>query len=479
MHTNGNVENGVELKSLTRLKSTEKLETKDFAKEYEKDIVTGIIGNGNFGGALASRLTKLGISTYVGSRLPERKKLTPDNTSLVTYEDAAKNGNIIFLTIPSRYYDAIVPSLKSYLDGKIVVDVSNPEKLTDPCHAIRLQSLLSDSYVVKAFNTISAWTMENDIFGGGRNTYICGDNINARQIISQLASEMGFTAIDRGRLRAAEIVEKMPLQLFPEWRIALWITLAVLIIELFYYWLRLFGAKKNPQLGKDHKILFHSNRIIAWTTLWLLALVYLPGCIAGYVQLIRGTKYSYFPNWLDTWMKARKQLGLIALTLGLMHACMSCMLLAGEYISGMVKQVQIPNTRMFIFRKFKWNVEISLLFAVLAITTMAILGITSLPTVNVRMTWREWDFVQSKIGYTCLIFSTAHVLFYAYRVYDTMKLKFNPWGMPPAVFFMSLLPGLVLIMKLILLLPGIRGRLQKIRQGWERKGKDALPNYKV
>ena len=43
----------------------------------------------------------------------------------------------------------------------------------------------------------------------------------------------------------------------------------------------------------------------------LLALCYLPGCIG--VWIFRGTKYSRFPNWLDKWLKMRKQLGLLML----------------------------------------------------------------------------------------------------------------------------------------------------------------------
>ena len=37
--------------------------------------------------------------------------------------------------------------------------------------------------------------------------------------------------------------------------------------------------------------------------LTLLAACYLPGVLAAYLQLWRGTKYSEFPAWLDGWMK--------------------------------------------------------------------------------------------------------------------------------------------------------------------------------
>ena len=61
------------------------------------------------------------------------------------------------------------------------------------------------------------------------------------------------------------------------------------------------------------------NTILAVHALNLLALCYLPGCIAGWIQIGRGTKYSRFPNWLDQWLKMRKQLGLFMLLSASIH----------------------------------------------------------------------------------------------------------------------------------------------------------------
>ena len=61
------------------------------------------------------------------------------------------------------------------------------------------------------------------------------------------------------------------------------------------------------------------NRALACQALNLLAICYLPGCIAAYIQLIRGTKYSRFPNFLDRWLKMRKYLGLLMLFSASMH----------------------------------------------------------------------------------------------------------------------------------------------------------------
>jgi len=66
------------------------------------------------------------------------------------------------------------------------------------------------------------------------------------------------------------------------------------------------------------------NKALAVHALTTLALCYLPGVLAGWLQLYRGTKYSRFPNWLDTWLKIRKQLGLLMLFAASIH-CSSMM----------------------------------------------------------------------------------------------------------------------------------------------------------
>lgn len=61
------------------------------------------------------------------------------------------------------------------------------------------------------------------------------------------------------------------------------------------------------------------NSTLAVHAIMMLSLCYLPGLLASYLQLIRGTKYSRFPNWLDKWLRMRKQLGLLMLFSASLH----------------------------------------------------------------------------------------------------------------------------------------------------------------
>ena len=61
------------------------------------------------------------------------------------------------------------------------------------------------------------------------------------------------------------------------------------------------------------------NTSLAHHAITMLSLCYIPGLIASFLQLIRGTKYSRFPNWLDKWLRMRKQLGLLMLFSASLH----------------------------------------------------------------------------------------------------------------------------------------------------------------
>ena len=41
-----------------------------------------------------------------------------------------------------------------------------------------------------------------------------------------------------------------------------------------------------------------------------------------------------------------------------------------------------------------------------------VLGITSLPSVTASMTWKEFAFVQSKLGWVCMLFAVVHDICY-------------------------------------------------------------------
>ena len=208
---------------------------------------------------------------------------------IIIIQEMIERSEVIILAINVKNYATVVTPLRDALANKIIVDVSNADKLTDPCNATQLATLLPRSNIVKAFNTISAYTMQNDLYGANRNVYVCADDETNRKIIMQLAQELGFTPVERGRLRAANVLEKIPLQLFPAWRNALWMTLGLLVFQTMYYLMREFMST-DPLKVARHLALYHANRITCWMALWLLSLVH-THCIL-YLVIILSHKWA-------------------------------------------------------------------------------------------------------------------------------------------------------------------------------------------
>jgi predicted dinucleotide-binding enzyme len=75
------------------------------------------------------------------------------------------------------------------------------------------------SEVFKAFNTTGSNNMANPIINGNRTVmFVCGDDDEvAKPAIMQLAADIGFDAVDAGKLAQARLLEPWAM---------LWISLA-------------------------------------------------------------------------------------------------------------------------------------------------------------------------------------------------------------------------------------------------------------
>ena len=146
-----------------------------------------------------------------------------------TYSNAVIGSTVVFLALPAHAHQSIVEPLKNHLNGKTVVDVSNLEKSTDPSNASRLQEILPTSFIVKALNTVSAYTLEQAQYGASRDTYVCGNDRVSCDNVSQILREIGLNPVHRGTLGSAWAVEKLQFQFFPGWGTAIGITFMTLL----------------------------------------------------------------------------------------------------------------------------------------------------------------------------------------------------------------------------------------------------------
>ncbi|XP_048162221.1 metalloreductase STEAP1 isoform X3 [Corvus hawaiiensis] len=199
------------------------------------------------------------------------------------------------------------------------------------------------------------------------------------------------------------------------------------------------------------------------------ALVYLPGILAAGFQLYFGTKYKRFPQWLDRWMLSRKQFGLLSFFFATLHACYSlCYPMRRSYryklLNWAFQQVKQKKENAWIEHDV-WRMEIYVSLGILGLALLALLAITSIPSVSHSLTWREFHYIQSKMGYLALLLCTVHALVFAWNKWVDAKQFI--WYTPPSFMVAVFLPIVVLLCKCLLLLPCFRKRIRKIRSGWE------------
>merc|ERR1719483_21377 len=106
------------------------------------------------------------------------------------------------------------------------VDVSNRSTIkakTTESQAEQLARLLPESSVVKSFNVLSAYSLESGGMQGSKQVFVAGDDVFARDLVSGVVRDAGFTPVDLGCLSAARTIEDIPVAVFPQWRVPLYI----------------------------------------------------------------------------------------------------------------------------------------------------------------------------------------------------------------------------------------------------------------
>ena len=182
-----------------------------------------IIGTGNVGSALGPAFHEQGHTIIYGSRNPNRHSVqeivgeTGDNASAMMPFDAAKEADIVVLAVPGLAVAEVVEGLGD-LSGKIIIDPTNPmeRRLLKFYHAVEtsnteiIQEIAPDADVVKAFNTLSTeFMVDPSLAGGPVSVPLAGDSGGAKDVVAELATNMGLEPIDVGGSERARWVEGM------------------------------------------------------------------------------------------------------------------------------------------------------------------------------------------------------------------------------------------------------------------------------
>lgn len=193
-----------------------------------KEIIAIIGGTGKEGKGLAYRWVKAGYEVIIGSRRIEKARSAANELAELVDKahrgllsgaennDAARKGDIIVLTVPFEFHKSMLEQLKSFVQEKVVLDVTAP--LVPPKVSVinipengsaakNAHMILGENVkVISAFQNISfELLMSDDPIDC--DVLVCGSNKTARKIGLRLVEDAGLQGWDAGPLENSIVAE--------------------------------------------------------------------------------------------------------------------------------------------------------------------------------------------------------------------------------------------------------------------------------
>jgi hypothetical protein len=181
-----------------------------------------IIGSGGMAAAIGGRIANAGHTVEVVNRDPAKArtlagKLAAGATT-GTY-GAAPAGAIVILAVPYSSAAAVVAEYGNALDGKVIIDITNPINndatgTITPDGSSGAQEIAkrvpAGAHVVKAFNTLFGHVLAR---GGRLDALIAADDPAAKARVSTFVASLGLRPLDVGGLWMAQTLESLGLML--------------------------------------------------------------------------------------------------------------------------------------------------------------------------------------------------------------------------------------------------------------------------
>src|SRR6202140_2998408 len=181
-----------------------------------------IIGAGPRATAIAVCIANAGHTVEVVSRDPAKARALADKlaagATTGTY-GAAPAGDIIILAVPYGSAAAVVTDFGDALDGKVIIDITNPvtpdmSGLVTPHGSSGAQEIAkgapAGAHVVKAFNTLFGPVLAR---GGRLDAFIAADAPEAKARVSTFIASLELRPLDVGGLQMAQTLEALGLML--------------------------------------------------------------------------------------------------------------------------------------------------------------------------------------------------------------------------------------------------------------------------
>jgi 8-hydroxy-5-deazaflavin:NADPH oxidoreductase len=181
-------------------------------------MTTAIVGVGNIGGALARHLVHGGEQVVLAARTEsDAAALAAELGSLAgaaTVQEVIEAADVVVLALWFDVLKQFIPEYAKVLDGKIVVDPSNPIGFTADGALIRTipegesqgslvaEMLPASAHYVKAFGTLGADSFANSANRAPRRAalFYATDDDRAAKVTERLITVSGFDPVRAGGL---------------------------------------------------------------------------------------------------------------------------------------------------------------------------------------------------------------------------------------------------------------------------------------
>ena len=181
-----------------------------------------IIGAGGMAAAIGGRAAQAGYTVEVVSRDPAKAQALADQlaagATTGTY-GAVPTGEIVVLAVPYASAAAVVTDYADALDGKVIIDITNPFSadltgLVTPDGSSGAQEIArvvpAGAHVVKALNTLFGHVLAR---GGRLDVFVAADDAEAKARVSTFVENLGLRPFDVGGLQMAQALESLGLLL--------------------------------------------------------------------------------------------------------------------------------------------------------------------------------------------------------------------------------------------------------------------------
>jgi hypothetical protein len=186
-----------------------------------------VLGSGVVGQVLADGFLRQRHAVVRGTREPAKlaawKEAAGPRAAVADFAAAAAAGEIVVLAVKGTAAEAAVDLCGRHLDGKTVLDATNPIADRPPVHGVlqfftgpneslmeRLQAKAPAARFVKAFSCVGSAHMVDPDFAGQRPTmFIAGNDATAKAEVQEILDRFGWDCEDMGRAEAARAIEPL------------------------------------------------------------------------------------------------------------------------------------------------------------------------------------------------------------------------------------------------------------------------------